>query len=64
MKKNIGTKDRVIRIVIGIIIVIVGIYLKSWWGAIGAIPLLTAILGWCPLYIPLRISTIKAEAGK
>lgn len=32
MKKNIGTADRTIRIVGGLIIIIIGLYFKSWWG--------------------------------
>lgn len=64
MKKNVGTTDKIIRVVIGIAIIIVGVYFKSWWGVIGVIPLISAALGWCPLYIPLKISTIKEETGK
>ncbi len=37
MKKNVGKTDKIIRIVLGLIIIIVGIYLKSWWGIVGAI---------------------------
>lgn len=57
MKKNLGNIDRFIRVVLGIIIGIIGIYFKSWWGIIGIIPLFTGLVGWCPLYIPLGIST-------
>lgn len=64
MKKNVGTADKIIRVVIGIAIIIVGVYFKSWWGVIGVIPFISAALGWCPLYIPLKISTIKEETGK
>jgi len=59
MKPNVGGVDRIIRIVIGIAIIATGVYFKSWWGAIGLIPLLTGALSWCPLYIPLGISTVK-----
>ena len=64
MKKNVGKVDKIVRVVVGITIVIVGAYFKSWWGVIGVIPLISAALGWCPLYIPLKISTIKEETGK
>ncbi len=57
MKSNMGSTDRIIRIVLGLIIVGVGFYFKSWWGAVGIIPLATAGIGWCPLYCPLKIST-------
>ena len=47
MKKNIGTVERVIRIIAGIVIIILGIVFKSWWGIVGIIPLGTALLGNC-----------------
>ena len=57
MKPNIGNIDRALRIIIGLGIIGYGIVTKSWIGAIGAIPLLTAFIGFCPLYCPLKIST-------
>ncbi len=59
MKANLGGTDRVIRIVLGVVILIAGYVFKSWWGLIGLVPLITGIIGWCPLYIPLGISTKK-----
>ena len=50
MKKNIGTLDKGIRIVLGIAIIAFGIYTQSWWGLVGLVPLLTAFMGWCPAY--------------
>ncbi len=48
--KNVGSIDRVIRIVAGIAIIGAGLYYQNWWGAIGAVPLLTGLMGWCPPY--------------
>jgi len=59
MKCNVGKTDKTIRIVAGLIILTLGLVLKSWWGLIGIIPLATALSGWCPLYVPLKISTRK-----
>lgn len=59
MKANIGGTDKVVRYIAGIVIILLGLYFKSWWGALGLIPLLTAIIGWCPLYTPFKISTRK-----
>ncbi len=59
MKKNVGSTDRIIRIVLGLIIVAIGIIYESWWGAIGLVLFLTAAVGVCPVYMPLRISTCK-----
>ena len=61
MKCNIGTTDKIIRIIVGLVIIGSGIYFKSWWGIIGLIPILTAILGWCPLYLPIGLSTCKVK---
>ncbi len=59
MNANMGKTDKIIRVLLGIAIIALGIYFKSWWGAIGLIPLLTATIGWCPLYAPFKISTRK-----
>lgn len=59
MKCNVGKTDRTIRIIIGICIVAAGVYFKSWWGAVGIIPLFTAAIGWCPIYLPFGISSCK-----
>ncbi len=59
MNANIGSADRIIRIVLGVLIIGIGIYFKSWWGAIGIIPLATALIRWCPLYLPFGISTCR-----
>ena len=61
MKSNMGTVDRIIRIVIGLIIIIWGFAVSSWWGLIGLIPLLTGLLNFCPLYKLLGISTSKSK---
>lgn len=61
MKCNVGRTDRILRVVIGLAIVGLGVYFGSWWGAIGLIPLVTAAIGWCPLYLPLGASTCSVE---
>ena len=44
---------------LGVAGIALGIYLKSWWGAIGVIPLLTSFINFCPLYALLGINSIK-----
>lgn len=58
-KNNVGSADRVVRIVAGLAIIGAGIYFKAWWGVIGVVPLVTATMGYCPLYSPLGINTCK-----
>ena len=63
MTCNIGKTDKVARIVIGIVIAVLGIAFKSWWGLVAVIPLGTAAVGWCCLYVPFKISTVKKETA-
>ncbi len=57
MKCNVGATDRLVRIIAGVIVVLLGFYFKSWWGLIGFIPLATGLFRFCPLYVPFKIST-------
>ncbi len=61
MTCNVGKVDKVLRIVVGLVLIALGIFFNSWWGAIGVIPLATAALGWCPLYLPLGLSSCSTE---
>ncbi|MEG8947865.1 YgaP family membrane protein [Rosettibacter firmus] len=62
MKKNIGSTDKILRVIIGILIIAIGLITKSWWGLIGLIPIATALIGWCPLYAPFGITTCKTQS--
>ena len=59
MKQNVGKTDKYIRIGLGILTGVAGIYFKSWWGAIAVVPFVTAFTGLCPLYKIFRIKTIE-----
>ena len=60
MKMNVGSAYRVIRIIFGVAICAAGWYYHSWWGLIGLVPIATAAIGWCPAYLPFKISTKKS----
>lgn len=62
MKQNVGGIDRIVRLIIGVALIAWGYLNQNWWGAIGVIPLFTAAIGWCPLYLPFGLSTRKKEA--
>ncbi len=65
MKANIGTADRVVRMIVGLAILAAGLgYYRSWWGLIGLLPLLTATIRFCPAYVPFGLNTCKADADK
>ena len=65
MKKNIGTTDKIIRIILAAVFAVLyftntvtgtlGIVLL----ALGATFLLTSVSSFCPLYLPLKINTCK-----
>ncbi len=57
MKHNIGSLDRIVRIVLGLAALGLGFYFKSWWGLAGLLPLLTGLVRICPAYLPLGLST-------
>lgn len=59
---NVGKKDKIIRWIIGIVIAYLGLYYKSWWGLLAIIPILTALFGFCSLYIPFNINTCRKES--
>ena len=61
MKRNVGSADRVIRLVLGAAIVGAGVFYQSWWGAIGLVLIATAAMSWCPPYAMLGISTCKKD---
>lgn len=54
---NEGKIDRIIRVVLGVVIIAWGVMNNNWLGAIGLIPLGTALIGFCPLYAILKINT-------
>lgn len=57
MKQNVGTIDRIARIIVGLVLLVLGFINESLWGLVGLVPLMTAVIGWCPLYCPLKINT-------
>jgi len=63
MKANIGTIDKAIRIVAGLVLLsLVFVGPKSLLGLIGIVPLLTGLLSWCPAYTIVGIATKKENA--
>ena len=60
MKSNVGGIDRILRIVIGAVLVVLAATGQvGVWGWIGLLPLATGLLGWCPPYSLLGINTCK-----
>lgn len=60
MKANVGTIDRVLRILVGVLLIALTLTgTIGLWGWIGLLPLATGVLRFCPLYPLLGISTCK-----
>lgn len=64
MKKNVGSVDRLLRLIVGAAIIVWGVYAENWWGLVGLVPLMTGLLNWCPTYLPFKLSTIKSGDNK
>ena len=65
MTCNVGGIDRILRAIVGLgLIAIVFVGPQTPWGWIGLVPLATAVLGWCPPYALLGLSTCAPKAPK
>jgi hypothetical protein len=62
MRVNEGTLDRVLRVIAGAgILSLAFIGPQTPWGYLGLIPLITGLVGYCPAYALLGISTCPAR---
>jgi hypothetical protein len=62
MIKNIGTADKWIRMVVGIGLLALTFVITSnwrWLGLIGVMPLGTALLNFCPIYMLIGINSVE-----
>lgn len=60
MKSNVGTVDRVVRIVAGLVLLSLVVILEGnarWWGLVGVLPLATGLVGWCAMYTSFGFDT-------
>ena len=58
MNANVGGIDRVLRAVVGIVLIaLVVVGPQTPWGWVGLVPLLTAVFRFCPFYPLLGLST-------
>jgi len=63
MTKNVGGIDRVIRLILGVALIASAFLIPAMnpWGFIGIVPIGTALIGWCPAYLPFGIKTCKTD---
>lgn len=62
MIKNLGGADRSARVAVGLgLLSLVFVGPQSPWGWVGLVPLITAIVGWCPVYSLFGVKTCKTH---
>ncbi|MFZ5502862.1 MAG: YgaP family membrane protein [Pseudomonadota bacterium] len=62
MKMNVGSMDRTLRIIAGVILVgLAATGTVGVWGWIGVVPLVTGLFKFCPAYAILGMSTCPAQ---
>ena len=62
MKSNVGGIDRILRIVIGLVLIgLAATGTVGWWGWLGVVLLATGAIGWCPPYALFGWSTCATK---
>jgi len=63
MQANAGKLDRILRVIVGLVLLsLTVIGPQSLWGLVGLVPLLTGLMGFCPLYTVLGIKTCPVSS--
>jgi hypothetical protein len=63
MNCNVGGIDKILRIVLGLVLISLIFILEGsgrWWGLVGVIPLATGLVNWCPVYLIVGLNTCAA----
>ena len=65
MKANVGGIDRILRVVVGLVLIaLAATGTVGLWGWIGVVPLLTGLIRWCPIYPLLGISSCPLKKSR
>lgn len=65
MQKNVGSADKIVRILLGFGLLSLLFLLDApmkYIGLVGIVPLFTSLMGWCPLYTLLGVNTCRVKA--
>lgn len=62
MTRNVGGIDKGLRIAVGLVLLALGWFGPlGWWGLIGLVPLVTGLIGNCPVYSLLGVNTCPLD---
>lgn len=61
MKCNVGRTEQVIRVISSIVIILISLYFKSWWGLIGIVSIITGSIRYCPISDIIGVSTCHTK---
>ncbi len=64
MQQNVGSADKIVRVIIGLGLLSLMFLLEGnirWIGLIGVVPVLTALIGWCPAYSLFGMNTTSRK---
>ncbi|WP_204114118.1 YgaP family membrane protein [Shimia biformata] len=61
LKKNVGTIDRILRIILGIALLVAYAMTGSLWLLIGIVPLVSGLMSSCMFYSILGLSTCPVK---
>jgi hypothetical protein len=61
MGQNVGMADRIVRIILAVVFIILALVYSPWWFIPAVIALVTGIVGWCPIYALFKRNTCTAE---
>jgi len=61
MGQNVGMADRIVRIILAVVFIILALVYSAWWFIPAVIALVTGIVGWCGLYTLFGWNTCSKE---
>ena len=62
MTRNVGGLDKMLRIGAGVVLLLLGVLGPlGWWGLIGVVPLVTGLMGNCPVYSLVGLNTCPLD---
>lgn len=63
MTRNVGGLDKMLRIGAGVVLLLLGLLGPlGWWGLVGVVPLVTGLMGNCPVYSLVGLNTCPLDS--